>query len=107
MTDIIVIGGANLDIKAKSLAVNHFGTSNPSRISTSPGGVARNIAHNLARLGASVGLITVIGDDHQGEAVLEATKAAGVECFPHSQHGCCNPESGGSVSANTQKIKQP
>ncbi len=79
MTDIILIGGANLDIKAKSLAINHFGTSNPSRISTSPGGVARNIAHNLARLGASVGLITVIGNDHQGEAVLEATNAAGVD----------------------------
>jgi pseudouridine kinase len=79
MTDIIVIGGANLDIKARSLNLNHFGTSNPSRISTSPGGVARNIAHNLARLGAHVGLITIIGNDHQGQAVLAATKVAGVD----------------------------
>lgn len=79
MPDVIVIGGANLDIKAKSLEVNHFGTSNPSRITTSPGGVGRNIAHNLARLGASVGLISVIGQDHQGQAVLNATKAAGVD----------------------------
>jgi pseudouridine kinase len=79
MINIIVIGGANLDIKAKSLEVNHFGTSNPSRISSSPGGVGRNIAHNLARLGAKVGLIAAIGTDHQGEAVLEATKAAGVD----------------------------
>jgi pseudouridine kinase len=76
---IIVIGGANLDIKAKSLNVNHFGTSNPSKISTSPGGVGRNIAHNLARLGASVGLISVVGLDHQGEVVLEATRIAGVD----------------------------
>lgn len=76
---IIVIGGANLDIKAKSLAINHFGTSNPSTITTSPGGVGRNIAHNLARLGANVSLITVIGQDHQGQAVLHATKAAGVD----------------------------
>jgi pseudouridine kinase len=79
MTDIIVIGGANLDIKAKSLEVNHFGTSNPGTISTSPGGVGRNIAHNLARLGAKVGLIAAIGTDPQGEAVLEATRAAGVD----------------------------
>jgi pseudouridine kinase len=82
MADIIVIGGANLDIKAKSLTVNHFGTSNPSTITTSPGGVGRNIAHNLARLGAHVGLITVIGNDHQGQVVLDATRAAGV----HVQH---------------------
>ena len=79
MTDIIVIGGANLDIKAKSLWVNHFGTSNPSRVSSSPGGVGRNIAHNLARLGAKVGLIAAIGTDHQGEAVFEATRVAGVD----------------------------
>ncbi len=79
MAEIIVIGGANLDIKAKSIEVNHFGTSNPSRIATSPGGVGRNIAHNLARLGASVGLISAVGQDHQGQVVLEATKAAGVD----------------------------
>jgi pseudouridine kinase len=79
MTDILVIGGANLDIKAKSLAINHFATSNPSHIATSAGGVARNIAHNLARLGASVGLISVIGNDRQGQEILEITKAAGVD----------------------------
>lgn len=83
--NIIVIGGANLDIKAKSLEVNRFGTSNPSTISTSPGGVGRNIAHNLARLGASVGLITVIGQDHQGQVVLSATQAAGVDISRISQ----------------------
>jgi pseudouridine kinase len=78
MPDIIVIGGANLDIKAKSLEPNHFGTSNPSIVTTSPGGVARNIAHNLARLGASVGLISSIGKDYQGDIILEATSKAGV-----------------------------
>ena len=85
MTDIIVIGGANLDIKAKSLEVNHFGTSNPGTITTSPGGVGRNIAHNLARLGASVSLITVIGQDHQGQVVLSATESAGVDTSRISQ----------------------
>jgi pseudouridine kinase len=79
MPHILVAGGANLDIKAKSLAVNRFGTSNPSVITTSPGGVARNIAHNLARLGANVGLIAAIGRDHQGQVVLDATRKAGVD----------------------------
>jgi pseudouridine kinase len=79
MDDIIVIGGANLDIKAKSRALNHLGTSNPSIITTSPGGVGRNIAHNLACLGARVGLISVIGSDHQGKVVMEATKLVGVD----------------------------
>jgi pseudouridine kinase len=78
MSDVIVIGGSNLDIKAKSLERNHFGTSNPSVISSSPGGVARNIAHNLAKLGAGVGLISAIGKDHQGDVILEATAKAGV-----------------------------
>jgi pseudouridine kinase len=85
MPDIIVIGGANLDIKAKVLAHHHAGTSNPSTITTSPGGVGRNIAHNLARLGASVGFITAIGLDHQGQVVLEASKAAGVDVSRISQ----------------------
>jgi pseudouridine kinase len=79
MTHILIIGGANLDIKAKSLSPNHLGTSNPGTISTSPGGVARNIAHNLARLGAKPLLIAALGSDPQGEAVLEATRAAGVD----------------------------
>ena len=85
LPSIIVIGGANLDIKAKSLEVNRLGTSNPGTISTSPGGVGRNIAHNLARLGASVGLITVIGNDHQGHVVLSATQNAGVDVSRISQ----------------------
>jgi pseudouridine kinase len=79
MTSIVLIGGANLDIKAKSLAPNKFGTSNPGIISSSPGGVARNIAHNLARLGTKPVLIAAIGSDPQGEAVIEATRAAGVD----------------------------
>ena len=61
---ITVIGGANIDISAKySTAVAAAGDSNQGQISTSPGGVARNIAENLARLGSAVQLITRAGDD--------------------------------------------
>ncbi|MFO1034307.1 MAG: carbohydrate kinase family protein [Hyphomicrobiales bacterium] len=79
MSGIIVFGGANIDIKAKSTAPNLLGTSNPGEVSLASGGVGRNIAHNLARLGAEVAFVSVVGDDAHGEEVLAATSAAGVD----------------------------
>lgn len=79
MADVIVIGGCNFDIKAKSTEANKLGTSNPGTVITSAGGVARNIAHNLARLGAKVSLLSAIGRDAMGDSVLETTRAAGVD----------------------------
>jgi pseudouridine kinase len=78
VADVLVIGGCNFDIKAKSHAAHRLGTSNPGAILTSPGGVGRNIAHNLARLGADVALLSVVGDDELGSLVLEASRRAGV-----------------------------
>ena len=49
---IIVAGGTNLDIKSRIAGKAIPGTSNPGWTETSPGGVGRNIAENLARLGA-------------------------------------------------------
>tara|TARA_B100001057_G_scaffold444843_1_gene482107 strand:+ start:161 stop:1093 length:933 start_codon:yes stop_codon:yes gene_type:complete len=61
---IAVIGGANIDISAKYISpVNASGDSHNGQIFTSAGGVARNIAENLARLGSVVQLITGLGDD--------------------------------------------
>ena len=61
---IIVIGGANIDISAKYISpATVAGGSHQGQISTSAGGVARNIAENLARLGSAVQLITGLGDD--------------------------------------------
>jgi pseudouridine kinase len=87
VTDVIVIGGANMDVKAKSSAPNMLGTSNPGLVSVTPGGVGRNIAHNLARLGAEVALISVVGDDAHGVALIEATRRAGVEISRMSKTG--------------------
>jgi pseudouridine kinase len=67
-----------VDIKAKTLALHRLATSNPAYIITKPGGVARNIAHNLARLGADTTLLTVIGNDAHAETILAATNRAGV-----------------------------
>jgi pseudouridine kinase len=77
--DIIVIGGMNVDIKAKVTRAPIAGTSNPGTISFTPGGVARNIAHNLGSLGVNVALISVAGNDPPGEMALAASRAAGVD----------------------------
>jgi pseudouridine kinase len=79
MVDVVVIGGCNFDIKAKSTEANKLGTSNPGTVITSAGGVARNIAHNLARLDVDVSLISVVGRDAMGDSVLETTRTAGVD----------------------------
>ncbi len=79
MFDIIVIGGANIDIKARAGGKFIAGTSNPGSVSFTPGGVARNIAHNLGSLGVNVALISAIGNDAAGEIAIAATKAAGVD----------------------------
>lgn len=75
---VLVIGGAGVDIIGRLVGEPHLGTSNPGRVRTSFGGVARNIAHNLARLGQPVTLITVVGEDPTGRQLLDQAAAAGV-----------------------------
>ena len=55
------------------------GTSNPGVNRLVPGGVGRNIAENLARLGQPTRLLSVVGRDALGEELLRATGEAGVE----------------------------
>lgn len=74
----VVIGGANVDCKARSHAKATPQTSNPGHTSMSPGGVGRNIAENLARLGDRVHLISAVGNDPIGDDLVAHTAAAGV-----------------------------
>lgn len=76
---IVCLGAANLDRKLRSLATLKMGTSNPARQDESFGGVARNIAENLARLSAPVALITAIGDDSSGKTLLAHAEAVGID----------------------------
>jgi pseudouridine kinase len=78
MGDVVVIGGANVDIKAHVDAQFRIGTSNPGTVILSAGGVGRNIAHNLGKLGVQVSLATVLGNDAHGDFVLRETRNAGV-----------------------------
>ncbi len=75
---VVVIGGANIDVKARSSAPAAQQTSNPGHGSMTPGGVARNVAENLARLGTRTHLIAALGRDALGDSLLAQTSAAGV-----------------------------
>lgn len=70
---IICVGGANVDRKFYMKEKAQLGTSNPVRSSQSAGGVARNIAENLGRLGKEVVLLTACGTDADWEAIVQAS----------------------------------
>jgi pseudouridine kinase len=76
---VLVIGAAGMDIVGRLRDELHPGSSTPAHIRTSCGGVSRNVAENLARLGQPVRLLTVVGDDQAGEQLLQNTAAAGVD----------------------------
>ena len=76
---VVVIGGANIDLRGRPAGeVLERHTSNPGKINVSSGGVARNIAHNLALLNVPVTLFSAVGDDGEGIRILEETGKAGV-----------------------------
>ncbi|MCV2353250.1 winged helix-turn-helix transcriptional regulator [Paucibacter sp. B2R-40] len=77
---IVCIGGSNIDRKLRSLASLQMGNSNPAVSSESPGGVARNVAENLARLGLPVHLLSAFGEDAAGRALLAQANSLGVDC---------------------------
>ena len=76
---VLVLGAAGIDVVGRLEADLQPAASNPARIRRSYGGVARNIAENLARLGQPARLITVLGNDAAGDDILEHTAAAGVD----------------------------
>ena len=66
---IVAIGGANVDRKFHIEGSVQLATSNPVNVTTSVGGVARNIAENLGRLGNEVKLMTVLGQDADADKI--------------------------------------
>lgn len=70
---ILCIGGANIDRKFHLKAASVHGTSNPATVTKSVGGVARNIAENLGRLGHTVQLVSVAGDDPEWRYIEEVS----------------------------------
>ena len=79
---VLVIGSAGIDIVGRPRESLQAGATTPGIIRTSAGGVGRNVAENLARLGTEVVLITAVGDDAEGRMLLEQTAAVGVDVSP-------------------------
>ena len=76
---VAVIGGANMDIHGTPADALRLQDSNPGTVQTSPGGVARNIAENLARLGVDCRLIALVGNDQHGQLLRQHGSAAGID----------------------------
>lgn len=77
--DAVVFGAANVDISASTTQAVAAGDSTPGRVTSTAGGVGRNIAENLARLGHPTQLVSAVGDDLQGQFLLDHTRNAGVD----------------------------
>jgi pseudouridine kinase len=88
-TPVLVIGSSGLDLVGRPTDALQMGTSNPGYLRVSSGGVARNVAENLARLGSNVILITAVGEDQAGQQLLEQTEICGINidhCITVSDH---------------------
>lgn len=73
-----VVGGANTDIVGLSARALVPHDSNPGQVRVSAGGVARNAAENLTRLGAVVELVTVFGGDENAARLADECRAVGI-----------------------------
>lgn len=68
---IFVLGAALTDMVGFPIEQPALADSVPGRITKTSGGVGRNLAENLVRLGLTTELITAFGDDRNGKALLE------------------------------------
>lgn len=75
----VVIGGVNMDICGSPKSELLMRDSNPGSVTVKPGGVGRNIAHDLCLMGMEVSLVAPIGGDIFGSAILESCKALGMD----------------------------
>ena len=83
----VVIGGANMDICGSPCGILIAEDSNPGIVSVKPGGVGRNIAHNLCLLGLEVSLVTALGGDMFSAGLIDSCRALGMDmsmtrCLP-------------------------
>lgn len=75
---VICIGASNIDRKALLKETITYNTSNPVITTSTFGGVARNVAENLARLQCDTDLISVFGEDQDGEQIQKHMDTLGI-----------------------------
>ncbi|MEN8194220.1 MAG: carbohydrate kinase family protein [Bacteroidota bacterium] len=71
---ITVVGASNVDITGFSNEKLIYQDANIGTMKTSVGGVGRNIAENLLRLGFTINLISVFGDDPLSKYLIKSCK---------------------------------
>jgi len=76
---LVVLGGANVDIVGFTDVPLVLKDSNQGTLKISMGGVGRNIAENLVRLGRNTKLISVIGDDANGQQLKTHAQQIGLD----------------------------
>lgn len=77
MSDILVVGGSNIDIKATASHAILLHDSNIGRMSVSFGGVSRNVVENLLRLSDDVFFLTAVGKDSNGRSLVKELEDLG------------------------------
>ena len=75
----VVIGGVNMDIWGRPDGALVMRDSTPGTVRMTPGGVGRNIAHNLCLLGMDVAFVTAMGDDLVGQALMASCTELGFD----------------------------
>ncbi len=75
---VTLIGAANIDIQGFPFEELIYRDSNPGEIRICPGGVSRNIAENLSRMGVSTELIAAVGKGVNGEYILDSCRKSGI-----------------------------
>jgi len=75
---VLIIGASGVDVVGHLTTEVTPGTSTPAQIRFSFGGVARNVAENLGRLGHAVKLISTVGAGHFGDQLLQQLSSSGV-----------------------------
>lgn len=89
MRNIYCIGGASIDQKLKTHFPLITHTSNPVTSAITFGGVARNIAQNLAQWTTLISLQTVVGRDDLSQQLLNEMASLGVnvkDCLTLANH---------------------
>ena len=78
MQSVVCVGSALVDELYFCNERVITGTSNPAVVSKSIGGVLTNVAFHLSYLGVKVDYITIVGDDSDGEWILNTLSKSGI-----------------------------
>jgi len=76
---LLVLGDLMLDVVVAPARALVPGTDVPGRVQLRQGGSAANTARWLARLGAGSTLVTAVGRDREGRALIDALRGDGVD----------------------------